>query len=148
MIHLERIAWGVAIGAAVLAVAWWHGYSKGHEGVIEIEAVAKVENARYRNLEKGVQDAQAGYVAAWTRQRDNDRAEWVRIRAESARRVPAVCPVTAGAGSDQGGGVEEPRPPGNRDLHRDLVDALETGERLEAALTLCQVDLRACAGLR
>lgn len=37
---------------------------------------------------------------------------------------------------------------GNRDILPAVIDALETGERLEQVLQLCQAELRQCAALR
>lgn len=114
-----------------------------------VKAVAIATDTQYRRLEKEVADAQAAHVKVWTASRDASRAEWVRLQERaSASRVPQVCAQPGSVEGDHGHGVEAPSGAGNRDLLPALVDALATGEDLEARLRLCQVELRQCAQLR
>jgi hypothetical protein len=138
--------------AATLAACYGIGYTQArHAAEVErakVEAVAIATDARYRQLETEVAHAQSAYVQSWTAARDASRADWLRLKAASASRVPIVCAESGGAEADRGDGVEASSGPGDRDLLPALVAALETGERLEATLALCQSELRQCAGLR
>lgn len=136
------------IGAvAALVVAWAWGYTLGHASadaaLQAANAVSRETNERYRRLEKETADAQAGYVAAYTRNRDAARAEWVRIKAASRRDVPSLCPVPASTGDPAGAAVEGPGVTAG-----ELAAALEAGEYIAATLRLCQTELRQCAGMR
>lgn len=138
--------------AASLAACYGFGYSHARQAAeierAKIEAVAIATDARYRKLETEVANAQAGYVQSWTAARDAARADWLRLKATGANRVPIVCAESGGTDADRGDGVETAGGEGYRDLLPALVGALETGERLEATLALCQSELRQCAGLR
>jgi hypothetical protein len=138
--------------AASLAACYGFGYSHARQAAeierAKIEAVAIATNSRFRKLEKEVADAQAGYVKGYIAARDRSNADWLRLKASSAGRVPVVCPESGGVEADRGDGVEAPSGPSDRDLLPALVGALETGERLEATLALCQAELRQCAGMR
>ena len=113
-----------------------------------VKAVAIATDTQYRRLEKEVADAQAAHVKVWSAARDASNAEWVRLKANSQSRVSQVCPQSGGVEGNQRDGVEAASAAGNRDLLPALVDALATGEDLEARLRLCQVELRQCAQLR
>lgn len=149
---LWRIGAAVAIAVAIAGAVWWHGYTKGQAGPLRelaaVQAVAAATDARYRALEQEVADAQQKHVDAWRSARRDADAAWVRLKDASRGRVPAVCPEPGGAEADRRDGVEAARGAGDRDLLPAVVGALETGERLEATLALCQAELRQCAGLR
>lgn len=138
--------------AASLAACYGIGYTQAaHRAEIEraqVEAVASATNARYRQLETEVAHAQSAYVHSWTAARDSARADWLRLKAASAGRVPTVCAERGGSGADQRDGLEASGTAGDRDLLPALVNALETGERLEDTLRLCQSELRQCGSLR
>ncbi len=151
-LHLLPGPWRYGIMLAVLAGVWVHGFSKGKDGpereLAAAQAVATATDARYRQLEQEVANAQQAYVDNWRRTRDASDAAWVRLKADSSRRVPAVCPEPGSVGADPGHGLEAASGAGDRDLLPALVGALEAGERLEATLALCQQELRQCAGMR
>jgi hypothetical protein len=154
MIPLPGSATLYRIGAvvALLVGIWLHGYHRGQQGPLRelaaVQAVATATDARYRQLESEVQHAQQAYVDNWRATRDASDAAWVRLKSASARRVPAVCPESGGVDADPGNGLEASRRESDRDLLPAVVGALETAERLEATLSLCQQELRQCAGLR
>ncbi len=137
--------------AASLAACYGVGYTQArHLAEVErakVEAVAAAENSRFRKLEKEVADAQSGYVKAWSTARDAARADWLRLKAGSAGRVPVVCAESGGADTDQRDGLENARAEADRVLHA-AVDALERGAEVERVLTLCQAELRQCSGMR
>lgn len=145
---LYRIAAALALAAGL----WAHGYMKGREGpeheLLLVRAHAEIADAQYRRLEKEVQDAQKAHVSAWRTARRDADAAWVRLKADSRSRVPALCPEPGSPSADQRDGLEAAGGESDRDLLPALVGALETGERLEATLQLCQAELRQCAGLR
>lgn len=145
-------------GLAVLmgvTVGWWLSARLRVEPLRaelkQIELVAEAEGRRYRQLEQEVSRAQQAHVEVWRRERARADGYWLRLRQAGGGDVPGVPPQPGGAGAGDGGGVEAA---GGADrgalpvLGRDLVDALEVGEKLEATLQLCQAELRACAGLR
>lgn len=137
--------WRVVAVVALLGALWWHGYTKGQAGPLRelaaVQAVATAQDARYRSLEKEVSDAQQKHVEAWRDARQSADAAWVRLKASSARRVPAVCPESGSPSADPGNGLEASRGEGDRNLLAELVGALEAGERLESVLALCQTEL-------
>ena len=151
-LHLLPWTWRYGIMLAILAGVWLHGFSKGGAGpereLAAAQAVAAATDARYRALEKEVAHAQSAFVQSWTASRDAARADWLRLKAASAGRVPVVCPEPGGVASDRGDGMEAAGAAGDRDLLPTLVGALERGEQLEATLMLCQTELRQCASLR
>ncbi len=138
--------------AASLAACYGIGYTQAaHRAEVErakVEAVAIATDKRYRELETEVASAQAAYVQSWIAARDQSRSDWLRLKATSAGRVPTVCPVSGSVGPDQRDGMEAVGGEGNRDILPAVIDALETGERLEQVLQLCQAELRQCAALR
>lgn len=138
--------------AASLAACYGIGYTHArHAAEVErakIEAVAIATDTRYRQLETEVAHAQSAYVQSWTASRDAARADWLRLKAASANRVPLVCPESGSVDADQRDGLEASSGQGDRDLLPTLIDALETGERLEATLQLCQAELRQCANMK
>jgi hypothetical protein len=148
----STLLWRAGAVVALLVGVWLHGYHKGQAGPLRelaaVQAVATATDARYRQLESEVQHAQQAYVDNWRATRDASDAAWVRLKATSARRVSAVCPESGGVDADPGDGVEAASGEGHRNLLAELVGALETAERLEATLSLCQQELRQCAGLR
>lgn len=137
--------------AASLAAAYGMGYTRAqHAAEIErakVQAVAEAADSRFRKLEKEVADAQSGYVKAWSTARDAARADWMRLKATSAGRVPVVCAEPGSAGADRGDGLEDARREAAGVLHA-AVSALERGAEIEATLMLCQSELRQCAALR
>lgn len=147
-----RIGAAVAVAGAVAGAVWWHGYTKGQAGPLRelaaVQAVATATDARYRALEKEVADAQRAHVDAWRSARRDADAAWLRLKADSSRRVPALCPEPGGVEADRGDWLATAGGESDRDLLPALVGALETGERLEATLQLCQAELRQCAGMR
>jgi hypothetical protein len=138
--------------ALSLAACYGIGYVQAtHTAEVErakIEAVASATDARYRKLETEVASAQSAYVQSWTAARDQSRADWLRLKATSAGRVPVVCSESGGAATDRGDGMEAASAAGDRDLLPALVAALERGEEIERTLLLCQSELRQCAALR
>jgi hypothetical protein len=144
--------WRIGAAVTLAAALWWHGYSKGREGPLRelaaVQAVATATDARYRQLETEVASAQQAYVDNWRRTRDASESAWVRLRSESRSRVPAVCPELGGPSADPGHGLEASSGAGARDLLPAVVGALETAERIEQTLALCQAELRQCAGIR
>ena len=113
----------------------------------KINAVAAATNARYRSLEQEAKDAQSGYVEAYRRNRDASRADWMRIRCRcQPPQMSPVCPSPEALKPIQEPGWKLARV--IETLLLALVDALKTGEALEAGLALCQQELRQCAGLR
>lgn len=144
--------WRIGILLAALAGVWVHGYFAGAEGpereLAALQASSDALNDKYRSLERQAQEAQNGYVEAYRRNRESDRAGWVRLQAEARRRVPAVCPEPGGAEPAAGGAVEGPGRQDGADLLPAVTEALAAGEELEATLRLCQSELRQCAGLR
>ena len=150
---LTKIGLSAALYLGLFAVGYWQGYEhrdrSAAEEMAKINAVAAATNARYRSLEQESKDAQSGYVEAYRRNRDASRADWMRIQADAGkRRMSPVCPESGGADANSGNRVEVASGAGDRDLLPALVDALKTGEALEAGLALCQQELRQCAGLR
>jgi hypothetical protein len=137
--------------AASLAACYGIGYTQAkHAADIErarVQAVADATSARYRQLETEVANAQAGYVQSWTAARDAARADWMRLKTSSASRVPVVCSEPGRADADLGDRLEDARREAAGVLHA-AVSALERGAEVEATLTLCQAELRQCAGLR
>ena len=137
---------------ASLAACYGIGYTQAaHRAEVErakVEAVAVAESQRRQQVEAEVKDAQAGHLAAWNAQRDLANGWWLRFKTASAGRVPSVCPVSGSTGPDQQDGLEAVGGAGDRDILPALVSALETGERLEATLQLCQSELRQCASIR
>jgi hypothetical protein len=137
--------------AAALVACYGVGYTQAkHSAEIErarVQAVAEAANARYRQLEAEVANAQAGYVQSWTAARDAARADWLRLKASSAGRVPVVCAESGSADADLGDRLEDARQEAAGVLH-EAVTALERGAEVEATLTLCQAELRQCAALR
>jgi hypothetical protein len=119
-------------------------------------AVAASTDQRYRTLEQEASHAQTVLLDQWRRERGRADANWLRLRAAAAG-SSAVPPVPTERGSpdaDSGHGLETvsgasggalPGRPDN--LAPALIQALETGERLEATLALCQSELQACARL-
>lgn len=152
MIPLPGNAWRIGAAVALLAGAWVHGYTKGQAGPLRelaaVQAVATAADARYRQLEQEVADAQSKHVEAWRTARRDADAAWLRLKDASRSRVPALCPEPGSPSADPGHGLEAAGGEGDRDLLPALVGALETGERLEATLALCQAELRQCAGMR
>ena len=150
---LTKIGLSAALYLGLFGVGYWQGYEhrdrSAAEEMAKVNAVAAATNARYRSLEQEAANAQSGYVEAYKRNRDATRADWLRIQADAGkRRMSPVCPESGGADANSGHGMEDSRGAGNRDLLKSLVDALKTGEALEAGLALCQQELRQCAGLR
>ena len=150
---LTKIGLSAALYLGLFAVGYWQGYEhrdrSASEDMAKVNAVAAATNARYRSLEQEAKDAQSGYVEAYRRNRDASRADWMRLQADaSKRRMSPVCSESGGADSDPGHRVEVASGAGDRDLLPALVDALKTGEALEAGLGLCQQELRQCAALR
>lgn len=138
----------LAACAAVVVLAWIHGYHTRAESAARdlaaANAVAAATDARYRNLESEVANAQAGYVEAFRRNRDAARADWLRIKAAAVPgRVSSVCPEPGGVTADSGAGLA-----GDGVEARELIEALVAGEAIGASLRLCQTELRQCAGLR
>ncbi len=139
---------GIVAALAACAVSYTAGRASRTAEISALTAVAEATDARYRQLETEVASAQSAYVQSWTASRDAARADWLRLKATSAGRVPVVCPESGGAATDRGDGVEAAGAEGDRDLLPALVAALERGEEVEATLRLCQSELRQCAGLR
>jgi Tfp pilus tip-associated adhesin PilY1 len=142
--------WAALAAALVACYGIGHTQAK-HAADIErakVQAVADATNARYRQLETEVANAQAGYVQSWTAARDAARADWLRLKATSRGRMPTVCAESGSNSADSGHGMEAAGTAGDRDLLPALVDALERGEEIERTLLLCQSELRQCAGLR
>lgn len=154
MIPLPGSAILYRIGAvvALLVGVWLHGYHRGQQGPLRelaaVQAVATAQDARYRQLEREVQHAQQKHVEAWRDARRDADSAWVRLKAASARRVPAVCPESGSVAAVPGNGLEASRGEGDRDLLPAVVGALETAERIEATLNLCQAELAQCAAMR
>ena len=137
--------------AASLAACYGAGYSHARqEAEIErakIEAVAIATNDRYRQLESEVAHAQQAYVQSWTAARDSARADWLRLKATSANRVPIICAESGSTEADRRDGLDDPGAEAHRVLH-DAISALGRGAEIEATLQLCQAELRQCAMLR
>lgn len=138
----------LAACAAAVALAWVHGYHTRAESAARdlaaANAVAAATDARYRNLEAEVANAQAGYVESFRRNRDAARADWLRLKAAAGPgRVSPVCPESGGVAADAGTGLA-----GDGVEVGALVEALAAGEAIGASLRLCQAELRQCAGLR
>jgi len=137
--------------AASLAACYGFGYSHARQAAeierAKVESVAIATDARYRKLETEVAYAQAAYVTSWTAARDAARADWMRLKATSANRVPIVCAEPGSIGADAGDGLEDARAEAHRVLH-DAISALGRGAEIEATLTLCQAELRQCAAMR
>lgn len=119
-------------------------------------AVAASTDQRYRNLEQEASRAQTVLLDQWRRERGRADANWVRLRAAAAGSgaMPTVPPERGSPDADPGHGVEAVSGASDRtlsgrqdDLAPALIQALETGERLEATLALCQSELQACARL-
>lgn len=148
----SALLWRLVAVVSVLGAVWWHGYREGQEGPLRelaaAQAVATATDARYRQLETEVADAQKAHVDAWRAARSQSDAAWLRLKADSRRRVPALCPEPGSVNADPGNGLEASSGESGRNLLAELVSALETGERLEATLQLCQAELRQCAGMR
>ena len=146
--------WTIKPAAVAIAtgLVWWHGYDTGSdsrsEEIAALTAVGAAQTAQARRITQEVAHVQTLYLDAWKRARSLSAAEWVRLHDASRSRVPSVCPKPGGTEADRGHVVEAPSGAGNRDLLKSLVDALKTGEALEAGLALCQQELRQCAGLR
>ena len=138
------IAGAISIGAGCYIA----GRASLSDEITALHAVANATDARYRQLETEVANAQQAYVTSWTASRDAARNDWLRLKADSDRRVPLVCAESGSTQADQRDGVEASGGEGDRDLLPALVRALETGEELEATLTLCQAELRQCADMR
>ena len=148
----------VLILAAVLVGLWLHGYYKGHQSnaaeLAALAATGAAQDARHRQMEKETQDALKTLVDRYrAAAADRDRF-WVRLKA-GARAVPEVPALAGGPGADPGHGLAPDGGSGGGtlprrqdDLPAALIEALATGERLEATLGLCQAELRACAALR
>ncbi len=146
------LAWRAVAVVALLAAVWWHGYDAGRdsraEEVSALTAVGAEQTRRARETTQEVWNAQQAYVTGWRRARAESEPDWLRLKASSTSRVPTVCPKPGSADADQRNGMETAGGTGDRDLLPALVGALETGERLEATLALCQQELRQCAGMR
>lgn len=121
------------------------------------DAVAAAADQRYRNLEQEASHAQSVLLDQWRRERGRADGEWLRLRAAAAGSgaVPPLQTERGGPDANQGPGLDAPGGPGGGalpgrrdDLPAALIEALATGERLEATLGLCQAELRACAALR
>ena len=146
---LTKIGLSAALYLGLFGVGYWQGYEhrdrSAAEEMAKVNAVAAATNARYRSLEQEVERAQSAYVASLTAARNVDRAERLRISKAVARGVSAVpseCPSVA---ADQGPELERLDPALTAG---DAADAFNAGAELEATLTLCQQELRQCAGLR
>lgn len=144
--------WRIGILLAALAGVWVHGYFAGAEGpereLAAARAASDALNDKYRSLERQAEEAQHGYVEAYRRNRESDRAGWVRLQAEARRRVPAVCPEPGSPEPVSSDPVEGPGGPDGADLLPAVTEALAAGEDLEGTLRLCQQELRQCAALR
>ena len=159
MVPLGRALMIWAVGAVAM---FSFGFIKGREAPMRQLAAlqAIIESAvdrnaateqKYRQLEQEVSHAQEAHVAAWRAARSQSDAEWLRLKQDAARRtgagptgVPGVCPEPGGHEAHLGDRVEAAGPAGDRDIARDLVTALSTGEELEARLALAQAELLKC----
>jgi len=148
---------GAVVAVACICLGWWiSGVVRVNPlkaKIKETELVAQAQNVIYRKLEREVADAQKAHVDVWKRERARADDYWLRLN--RSRPVPQVPAVTGSPEPDSGNRVETAGGEGSRalegrqdDLSTALIDALATGERLEATLGLCQRELRACAGLR
>ena len=141
--------WAALAASLVVAFAW--GYDSGRDSrAVEIGSITAVANAttdRNRKITQEAANVQKLYLASWTANRDASRAAWVRLQADRNGRVPVICPESGSAEADRGNGLEDARREADRVLHA-ATDALERGEEIERTLTLCQAELRQCAGMR
>ena len=143
----HRYALAAAAIAGLYLAGYIHGRTSTRDELTAWQSVATATQTRYRTLEKETADAQAAHVKVWTASRDTSRAEWVRLRASGAGRVPSICAQPGGAASDAGDRLEVSGGEADRVLH-DAVAALERADEVAATLEICQSELRQCAGLR
>lgn len=144
--------------AAVLIGLWLHGYWKGQQSnaaeIAALAAAGAAQNAQYRKAEKEVQSALQTLVDRYRAAAVERDSYWMRLKARTSP-VPEIPALAGGPGADPGhglasdGGSGSGALPGRQDdLPAALIEALATGERMEATLGLCQAELRACAALR
>jgi hypothetical protein len=150
---LTKIGLSAALYLGLFAVGYWQGYEhrdrSAAEEMAKVNAVAAATNARYRSLEQEASQCPIRLCRSIQANRDATRADWLRIQADAVSvECPRYVPSPEALTPIPGHGMEDSRGAGNRDLLKSLVDALKTGEALEAGLALCQQELRQCAGLR
>lgn len=144
-----------AAGAALIvcAASWGHGYVTGRDSradeVAQLVAAGESQTAIARRTTEEVANVQRLYVDAWTRARDVARREWLRIQAGGgASGVPALCAQPSSPPDPASGPVARLGDETGATLVHDLLAALESGEGLQARLSLCQRELQACAAMR
>lgn len=150
MIPLSLAVSGAAL--IVCAAAWGHGYMVGRDSradeVAQLVAAGESQTAVARRTTEEVANVQKLYIDAWTRARDAARREWVLLHAGGAGRVPKVCPEPGSPPEPASGPVARSGDETGATLVHDILAALESGEGLQARLSLCQRELRTCAAMQ